>query len=466
MENMDASRLFATLFYETAYKDLPKEVIEAAKIQVLDYFGVCLTGSEKDGAKQVREVAIEMGGVPQSTILGTGEKVPAPNAAQANATAAHSLDFDDVHEAAIMHPGVVSISTALAVGELVGGISGKELITAVALGADMICRMGLAVYNEDSNPHKYGWHFTSLYSYMTSAAVASRILGLTVDQTVYAMGIAYHQCGGNGQAVKDSALTKRLGPGMGCRAGIHAALLAKKGVTGATHPMEGIQGIFNTYHQGKYSHDILVGDLGKRFETVNVSIKPYPACRGTHPCIDSALKLANEYGVNADNVKSIVIEAGKGTIELLGEPLSVKAHPANVVDAQFSLAWGASTAIAKKSVKLNDYTDEAIKDPVTLGVAAKVSLKHNPEYDTGGLEPVKITAETADGKVYSAYTKEATGSPEKPVTYNECARKLRECLSCTEHKLVAQKQAALIRLVRDLDQVADISELIECAQWE
>lgn len=464
--NVDASRLFAELFVNTKYEDLPSDVVEAVKTQILDYFGVCLTGSEKDGAKQVREVAIEMGGVPHSTILGTGEKVPAPNAAQANATAAHSLDFDDVHEAAIMHPGVVTISTALAAGEMVGGISGKELITAVALGGDMICRLGLAVYNEDSNPHKYGWHFTSLYSYMTSAAVASRVLGLSVDQTVYAMGIAYHQCGGNGQAVKDSALTKRLGPGMGCRAGLHAALLAKKGVTGATNPMEGVQGLFNTYHQGKYSREILIGNLGQYFETVNVSIKPYPACRGTHPSIDSALKLAKEYGVNADNIKSILIEAGKGTIGLLGEPLSIKAHPNNVVDAQFSMAWGVSSAIARKCVTLNDYTETAIKDPVTLNIASKVGLKHNPEFDTGGLEPVRITAETVDGQTYSVYTKEATGSPTKPVTYDECGRKFRECLSCATNKLGDDKINNIIETIRDLDSVDNLEKLISYALWD
>ena len=466
MEKTDASRLFAELFVNTDSAQFSPELVEAARTQILDYFAVCLTGAGKDGARQVRELAIEMGGRPDATILGAGVKVPAPNAAQANATAAHSLDFDDVHEAAIMHPGVVTVSTALAVGEMTGGISGRDLIAAVILGGDMICRLGLATHPEDSNIHKYGWHMTSLYSAMTSAAVASRIMGLSVEETVSAMGIAYHQAAGNGQAVKDSALTKRLGPGMGIRDGIHSAMLAQKGVTGAVNSLEGVQGLFNTYHQGMYSHDILVGGLGERFETLDISIKPYPACRGTHPSIDSSLKLYHEHGVRRENVRHITIEAGKATIELLGDPLEVKARPRTVVDAQFSFVWGAATAITKGKVTLDDYTDEAIVNPDVLEVASKISVVHNPEMDTGGLEPVRVTVETTDGRTLSVLTKEATGSPEKPVTFPECARKFRECVSCAQHPVSAQRQEQIISAVAKLDQLESISDLIALTFWE
>jgi 2-methylcitrate dehydratase PrpD len=217
--------LFADNFLRTKYEDLPKQVVEETKKQVLDYIGVALAGYSKAGAKEVRELAVEWGGAQQCTILGSGEKVPAPNAAQANASMVHSLDYDDVHEAAVMHPGVVTITTALAVGEYVGGLSGKELIRTAAVGGDMISRLGLAT-RPGKNIHKYGWHFTTLNGYITSAAVAANLMGLDRDRMINAMGIAYHQSAGNGQAVKDSALTKRLGPGFSVRGGIASAMLA------------------------------------------------------------------------------------------------------------------------------------------------------------------------------------------------------------------------------------------------
>ncbi len=140
---MDASNLFARNFLNVRYEDLPAKVVDETKKQVLDYIGVAAGGYGQAGAKEVRELAVDWGGKPQSTILFDGAKVPAPNAAQANATAVHSLDFDDVHEAAIMHPGVVTISTALAVSELGGPLTGKDFIQAVAVGGDMITAWAL-----------------------------------------------------------------------------------------------------------------------------------------------------------------------------------------------------------------------------------------------------------------------------------------------------------------------------------
>ena len=174
---------------------------------------------------------------PQSTVLAYGDKLPAPNAAQVNATMAHCLDFDDVHEDAIMHPGVVAIPTALAMAEYVAGtggrpVSGKDFIAAIVVGTDFICRLGLATRPGESI-HQYGWHLTTLFGYMTAAGIAARMLGLDEAGITNAIGIGYHQSSGNGQCVKDGVLTKRLGPGMAVRGGIASAMLAKRGVTGA-----------------------------------------------------------------------------------------------------------------------------------------------------------------------------------------------------------------------------------------
>ncbi|NLO97245.1 MAG: MmgE/PrpD family protein [Peptococcaceae bacterium] len=461
---MDASYLFARNFFNVKYEDLPAKVVEETKKQVLDFIGVAIAGFNKDGAKEVRELAIELGGAPQSSIIGTKVKVPAPNAAQANASVAHSLDFDDVHEAAIMHPGVITIPTSLAMAEYKGGLSGKEFIKTVAVGGDMISRMGLAT-RPGENIHKYGWHFTTLNGYMTSAAVASSILGLSEEQMIYAIGIAYHQSAGNGQAVKDSALTKRLGPGFSVRGGIHAALLAQKGVTGAKNSMEGVNGYYKVYHMGSYSRDILIGELGTRFESANITIKPYPCCRGVHPFIDAALYLVKEYKFEPEDVKSIMIWCGKGTQGLLGEPLEIKAKPRVVVDAQFSLAWGVATALAKKQVGLQHYTDEAIKDPAILDMAAKISLAYDPALDSTGLEPGRVAVTLKDGKTYSVQMDTATGSPERPITFEECENKFRNCIEFADRSLPPENVEKVINMVKDLENLSDIRELINLLVW-
>ena len=460
----DASNLFAKNFYDVKYEDLSEKAVEETKKQILDYIGVAAGGYGQAGAAETRELAIEWGGAPQSTIIGCGVKVPAPAAAQANASMVHSLDFDDVHEAAIMHPGVVTISSALAAGEYAGGLTGKELIRNVVVGGDMICRMGLATH-PGKDIHQFGWHFTSINGFMTSAAVASCVMGLDMEKMIYAIGLAYHQSSGNGQAVKDSVLTKRLGPGFAVRGGVAAAMLAKKGVTGAINSMEGVNGYYYVYHGNDYSHDILVNELGKRFESEETSIKPYPCCRGTHPSADAALSLARDYGVEPDNIDNIEIFCGKGTLGLLGEPIEFKAKPRNVVDSQFSLAWVCATALAKKRVTLSSFTDQSIHDPEILSVAAKVKVTYDPKYDTGGLEPIRIDVKLKDGTVHSVEKLTATGSPEQPVSFDGCVEKFYGCVEYSTLPMPRENADKIIETVKSLETLKNINELVKLLSW-
>ena len=141
---MDAAVSFARHFAKTKFEDLSSDVVEATKKEILDLLGVALGGASQPGATHVCDLVMKWGGREESSIIGKSQKVPAPNAAQVNATMAHALDFDDVHEAAVMHPGIASIPVVIAAGEARGGLSGKELITSVALGVDMMCRLALA----------------------------------------------------------------------------------------------------------------------------------------------------------------------------------------------------------------------------------------------------------------------------------------------------------------------------------
>lgn len=462
---MDATYLFANHFKNIKYMDLPKEVVEITKNQILDYFGVALGGSSKAGVKEVLEVVKGWGGAAQSSVIFWGERLPAPLAAQVNATMAHALDYDDVHESAIMHPGVVTIPTALALAEYKGGISGRELITSVALGTDLICRLGLATRPGESII-PYGWHQTTLYGYMTAAAVAGRILGLSEEEMVHAMGIAYHQSAGNAQCVKDGALTKRLGPGFAVKGGITAALMAQKGITGAKNCLEGAAGFYQVYHDGCYSRDILIGELGTQFETVNVSIKPYPCCRGIHPFIDAALELALKYDISPEDIGNIEMFCGTGTYGLLCAPLEVKTQPRTIVDSQFSAPWGVASALVKKIVGLDDFTEAAIQNEEVLEVASKITVQMDPQFSlTDQLEPGRVKVTLKNGISYSETVEHPLGSPERPLSFMDCEKKFKDCLNQAERPIPAEKTENLIRLIASLEEVNDVKELMDNVVW-
>jgi 2-methylcitrate dehydratase PrpD len=453
---MDAAVEFARHFANTKYEDLSPEIVDATKKEILDLLGVALGGVSQPGATHVRDLMLEWGGKEESSIIGSIRKVPAPNAAQANATMAHALDFDDVHEAAVMHPGIAAIPVALALAEAEGNSSGREFITSTALGVDMMCRLALAT-TPGKNPIDLGWHLTSIFGYVGSAATAARVMRLPAEKIADAIGIGYHQCAGNGQCVKDGALTKRLGPGFALKGGITAALLAKAGVTGSTNSFEGEWGLYRQYMDGDYSREILTEELGKRFEGVNVAIKPYPCCRGIHPAIDAGLALAIDDGIRREDIKEIVLAVTEAHLSLLCTPEYAKKAPRSPVDAQFSIPWGVASAIVGRRIGLDDFTDAAIRNRNVLEVTHKMRLEVDNSLSKPGPDPTRVKVITNEGKVFERTVQIPLGSLERPMSFEDCSGKFRDCAKSLEAGRVEQ----IIELVGKLEQVEDIRAIIQ-----
>jgi len=458
---MDAAYSFAKNFVRTDYEDIPQDAAEATKKLTLDFLGVALAGSSKPGVQELLELIAEWGGNEESTIFCSGRKVPAPHAAQMNSTMGHALDYDDTHDTAIIHSTVIAVPTCLAVAEHRGKLSGREFITAATLGIDMICRIGLAS-KLDTRSIKLGWHLTSLYGYMTTAGIAGRILGLGEDGIVNAFGIAYHQNAGNGQCVLDGALTKRMGPGFATRGGIVAALMAEKGITGAKNSLEGKYGLFNLYHDGNYDAKALTADLGKHFEGINVSIKPYPCCRFIHSFIDSTLAIVKEHNISAKDVAEIMLTCGEGAYNVVGSPIEVKRKPQTLVDAQFSLPWGVATAIVKRKVTMEHFTEAAIHSADILEVSSKIELEPDSSLGHTSLTaPAIVKIVTKSGETYSEQAEHPLGSPQRPLTFDQCAEKFKDCASYAVKKLPDKNLDGVVELVRQLEKVEDVREIIE-----
>lgn len=455
---MDAAYSFTKNFLETSYEKIPQNAIDIVKKDTLDLIGVALAGSSKPGIGELEEIFRGWGGRKESTVLCYGSKMPAPHAAQINATMGHALDYDDTHDSAIMHPAVIAVPTCLAMAEYKGKLSGKDFITTTALGMDMICRLGLAT----TSPLKAGWHLTTLNGFVTTAAMTGKILGLDENKIVNAIGIAYHQSCGNGQTVVDGALTKRMGPGFAVRGGILAALMAEKGITGSKNSFEGDYGLFNLYHNRIYNAQALTVNLGKQFEGANVSIKPYPCCRATHAYIDAASALVEKYKIKPDDISGITIICGKIHNQILGTPFDAKINPRTIVDAQFSTPWAVATMIVRGKVTLEHFTEEAIKsrDILEISNKTKIELVNDPSI-TGLIEPGKLKISSKKGETYFEKIDYALGSPQRPLTFDQCADKFRDCASYSVKKVSAQHINKVIELIRALENVGDVREIIK-----
>ncbi|MBN1161038.1 MAG: MmgE/PrpD family protein [Dehalococcoidales bacterium] len=442
----------------TRYEDVPPDAVAAVMQEVLDSLATALGGSSKAGVKELVDMVREWGGASQSTVIAYGFKCPAPNAAQVNGTMIHALDYDDGHQVALVHIGCVAVSTAFAVAERMGKISGKELITAIALGGDLTARLGLAS-KPGGSAMSAGWHPTTLFGFLGSAAVAGRIIRLDEDRMIDALGLAYHQCGGAGTGVADGALAKRMGPGLAAKGGITAALMAERGITGERDPLEGRTGLYKTYMGGDYDPALLTTDLGKKWEVVNIGDKPYPCCGLTHACIDAALALKTKYKINADDIREITVYGGDKVYQH-AQPPEIKKAPRTIIDAQFSVPWVVATALAQGKVTVDDFTDEAIKRPEILKLAQKIDTRLEPSMNRHGVEPGGVTIKMQDGRGFTEEVENCLGSVQRPMTFEDVTRKFRECAPCSIKPLTKDKIEKVIDMVGRLEKLNDATEII------
>ena len=449
---------FVKHFTDIRYENIPGAAVESVKKEVLDSLATALGGSSKAGVGELAEMVKEWGGSQQSTVIAYGIKCPAPNAAQVNGTMIHALDYDDGHQVALVHIGCVAVSTAFAVAERMGRVSGKEFITAIALGGDFMARLGLAS-KPGSSALSAGWHPTTLFGFLGSAAIAGKIMGLDEEKMINALGLAYHQCGGAGSGVGDGALAKRMGPGLAAKAGITSALMAERGITGERDPLEGRTGLFITYMGGDYNPKTLTADLGKKFEGENIGDKPYPCCGLTHACIDAALALKARHKINIARIKDITVYGGQ-SVYGLSQPPEIKKAPRTIIDAQFSIPWVVAIALVKGKITVDDFTDEAIKRREILELAQKINTRLEPAMSRHGVGPGGVTITMQDGTQYTEEVENCLGSVARPMTFEDVKKKFRECALCSIRPLPADKVEQVIDMVGRLEKLNDATEII------
>ncbi len=456
---MNTERRLANYLVGLKYEELPASVIKATKLQILNIISAMMGGSAAGGVKELVDLLKYWGGREESTVFAYGHKVPAPNAAQANASMGHALDFDDTYNKVMLHPAVVSVPPAIAVAEMRPGVSGKEFLTAVALSIDLGCRMCLAVKSPPDGKDQQWWqvwHFTALFGYFTAAAAAGRLLQLSEDEMMNALGLAYHQAAGNGQVVRDGAHAKRLGPGFSCRAGVTSALMAQRGITGARNFIEGEVRLYDLYFPGTpYNLSALTNKLGQQFENEDISLKPYPCGVVNHTAIDAALLITREHDIKPDDVAEVTVFTGQGS-SVLWKPIETKRHPKNGVETQFSIPWSVATAIAKRRAAIQDYTDDAARDPVMHELTSKISAEIDPTLTGGSIEPTRVSIKTKDGKEFIKQVNIPLGSPQKPFSEADIKRKLKDCNSVSITPVSDEILEKLIETIQRLEELEDV----------
>ena len=450
---MDAIETISNKFRDINYNDLPGGVVDATKRLILDTISVGLGGSSADGISQLMQFFVDHGGKQESSVWVFGTGLPCAAAAQLNATMVHALDFDDTHDRAVIHVGVTSVPTALAVAEQTGNVDGKTLITAVALGVEIASRLCLA---NTVSMFERGWHYTTLHGNFNATAVAGKLLALDAGEMINAYGLAYHQASGNLQGLIDGTLAKRLGPGFSVRNGITAVQMAAKGLTGPRNSLSGKHGFFNVYHRGDYEPQKLVDGLGETYEVANLSYKPYPCCRENHLSIDAALQLRSEFDIKPEDIKEITVNMSREGMVAVFTPLSEKQNPKNVVDAQFSTPWTVAWALVYGSVGIEAFKPEAICDEKVLDLSRRINPVPDDSLSQLGVSPTIVNIATKNGQNYTQKIEIAYGSPENPMTMQDMANKLKACAANADGDFSNTEIDELSSMCMNLEDLNDV----------
>jgi 2-methylcitrate dehydratase PrpD len=423
---------------------LPPAVIEAASRSLTDWLGTAVRGAAEPLADAIAAVIAATGGEPQATVVGRRVRTSTPWACLANGAQSHALDFDDTHLASIVHGSAPVAPVVLALGEW-RRLSGEAALAAFVAGFEVETRIGRIIGRKLADR---GWHVTGLLGHFGAAAAAGKLLGLDRAKLAHALGIAGTQAAGLEQSF--GTMSKPLHPGKAAMNGLLSALLAQQGFTGSTAMLDGAHGLPATF-LGVTDMSRAVEDLGKRWEILNNSTKWYAACHLTHATIDAGRAVRARLGAVADAVESVSCRVNPLVLKVANQ-----ASPRTGLEAKFSIAYCAATALVRGEAGEAEFEGARVGDPAVARVMARVT----PEADASiGVGAAQMTVRLADGRVVEERVAAARGTAENPLTRDELVQKFQRLARVVlPAERVDRLTAALGRLA-DLPDVGEIPRL-------
>jgi 2-methylcitrate dehydratase len=415
------SRQMAKFSRSLTYDAIPKPARKEAKRFLLDSVGCALAALDLEDMQSAYRYVQALGGKKQASIIGHGTKTNMPNAALMDALLIRAMDYNDIYwKQDPSHPSDI-IPAALSPGEFVGA-SGKDLLVGILIAYELEMRLCLAA---DPGVREVGWHHASLTQFV-SPLVAGRMLGLTEDEMVAAVGISgssHFTLGG----VVAGHLTnmKNTADPMATEAGMRAAMLAQTGYSGPEEVFEGKEGVFEVINNVKWDANELLDGLGKTFLITECGYKAFPTEALTHQPITAVLEVMQENGIDPHTVREVLIKTTSRGADILSDP--TKYRPTTKETADHSLPYCIAVAVAKGNVLPSDFNDVALKDPFVWELLPKIKVVAEPEIDAlfPKVKRAIVTVTTDDERQFTKQEDYAKGRAERPLSDDELIDKFR-----------------------------------------
>ncbi|ETA49337.2 hypothetical protein P279_25280 [Rhodobacteraceae bacterium PD-2] len=446
---MTYSRQISDFICALRFDTIPERTTVRARQLMTDTLGVGLAGPRHPNFEPALKGALAVPGTGgDHPVIGTDRRLTAPYAALVNGVACHVLDFDDTHTASIVHGSAILTPLVLALGEEVHA-SGPEVLTAFVAGWEVAARVGIASGNSF---HNRGFHSTAIAGIFGATAAAGKLLGLTACQMTNALGLCGSQAAGITEFLSNNSSSKGYHVGWAARTAMEIAYLARAGATGPATVFEGANGLFSTHGLPEICRpEALVEDFGTRWETENVSIKPYPCCHFAHGALDCAIAL-KEDGITPDRIERVHAIIDEVAAGFVCKPIESKYVPSNAYGAKFSLPYLVGLGLIDGGADLSSFSDAAIARKDILDVARKVTYEDAEKGTTGFPKyfPGHLVVHLTDGQVIEKRVPINCGNPDLPLGDDEVAAKfygnVAGVLSEARAKTIFEKLVALDKL--------------------
>ena len=457
---MQITARLTDLLASVGYDTLPPAARHAAKRVLLDAVGVMLgaSGMARE-TESFLSLARSMGEGP-CAILGTGVSANPAMAALANGAMAHALDYEDAFDLAPGHPNASLVPALLALSQRQGGIDGRRFIAALVAGCELSCRMGLAL---ERKMEAGGWYPPPILAGYGAAFGAAHLLSLTSGEMADALSLTLCQVTMPGE-IKHSARTviRAVREAFPAQAAVQSALLAQQGLAGFEEPLEGAAGFYALYAGGQFDPDVLLAPLDGSMWIEHLTFKPWPSCRGTHPFIEMALGLREQEGFAAADV--VGVRVGVGPMQrMLVEPAERKRAPAVAIDAKFSVPFCVASVLAGRTIDLDAFSHERLRDPQVLALASKVQFEQLAGADQWRGDAGMLAVELAGGRTLVASLAQARGAPDHPLSDRELTDKFVDCASRAAQPMGAETARAMAGQILSLEDCPDVGDLFATA---
>jgi aconitate decarboxylase len=450
---MDASAIFCEHATQTRFADLPSEAVRAAKIFMLDTLGVGIAGSSEPMARELVRAQHHWGDASVARVWGLGASMSAPAAAMCNAYQVHSGEFDCLHEEAVVHALSVVLPVAMAGAERNKAVSGKDLMTAVAVGVDVAAGLGVAAT-------------TSLQFFRPATAGAfgataalGKLMGLDRPAMINAFSIAYGQICGTMQAHREGSMLLALQVGFNARNAVVACDLAARGFEGPKNIFEGPFGYFALVEPAGAA-DRITKDLGRRWLITELAHKPYPTGRATHAIIEGCLELRRRHGFSARAIEQVTARVPRLVHQLVGRPYQRKPSASY---ARLCAPYVAACALLKGGIGQEDFRAEAYEDPDIGALAQRFSMEPWDVGNPNSLTPVEIEISLQGGARHVIRLDVVYGNPAKPLSREDHVAKFRRNCAAAAQPLAPDTTERLIEHFDCLEDVGDVATLIDLA---